>query len=161
MHRRSMRFGGIAVFILLASALWATAAALAGPRHRACSLSAGPLYPQLTSPCNGTSIAKGKRFTFTALDLNPNARSFPPYLYLTKTAPRRGKLSWTGTAFVLYESLHAVRGHRGLYEDRPPVLTYPGYPLGTSGKYYVQVKQIDASAHGGYRYSRVQTVFVR
>ncbi|MBV9474403.1 MAG: hypothetical protein JO206_15670 [Solirubrobacterales bacterium] len=138
-----------------------TSSATAHPHGPPCSLSAGKLAPQIISPCNGAGVAQGQRLTFEVRDLNPNAPALAPYLYLTSKAPHHGRLSWSPSVFVVYDTMQPIHGHPGLFQDRPLLLTYPGWFLITPGRYYVQAMQIDESVPGGFRYSRVQTVVVR
>ena len=155
--RRSISWGSLA----LTAAVLVPAAAGARSHHPPCSPSKDSKSPRLTSPCNHAVIAAGTRVTFKVRDVNSKAQKDPPYLNLTKTPPRRGVLKPDSSGDGLFEQLHPVHGHPGLFTDRPTLFHFPGYWAVTAGKYYVQVSQIDCSVPGCTRYSPVETITVR
>jgi hypothetical protein len=158
--------------VLLAAG--AAAAGLAPAAHAAtgrastapastCSHPAGPrLAPYLTSPCDGATVRPHAAITFTVVDRDPVAATYPPYLSLATTRKVvGGRLAPTLSGEGIFHTLAPVPGSAGTWTYTAQPQSFPSWWDNRPGTYYVQIEQLDTRAGHGTYTSPITTIRVR
>ncbi len=134
-------------------ALGGTAAA-----KKPCSPSGASLAPRLTSPCAGANVRAGDNVTWTVTDTNPNSGRYHPFLNVTRSKPKHGRLPDDHTGNGIFAQMKRISpGHFSYKAKR---FTFPGYWLVTKGTWYVQVQQIDSTGTNDLIDGPVETIHI-